>query len=60
MSATNFANHGLTSFDNNNNKNEALNYSSGVLTTSGTGWTYGVPYERFGRRVLELTFKYNF
>jgi hypothetical protein len=66
VSATNFINHALTSFDQNNNQNMALNYSQSALTTSGGGlpvngsWYYGVPYEKFGRRVLELSLRYNF
>ena len=37
-----------------------LNYNSGVLATQGSGWVYGVTNEKFGRRVLEMTLKYNF
>jgi hypothetical protein len=61
VNANNFANHGLTSFDQNNNQNETLSsFTNGVLPTSGNGWTYGVPHENFGRRVIELTVRYNF
>ncbi len=61
VNANNFVNHGLTSFDQNNNQNETLSsFTNGVLPTSGTGWTYGVPHEHFGRRVIELTLRYNF
>ena len=60
MSATNFINHGLSSFDQNNKNNMALSFSNGALTTSGNGWQYGVPTEHFGRRVLELSLRYNF
>ena len=56
----NFINHPLKSFDQNNANNLNLNYTNGVLATSGTGWTYAVPNEKFGRRIVELTFKYNF
>jgi len=56
----NFLNHALNSFDQNNANNINLNYTTGVLATSDKGWQYGVPNERFGRRVLELTVKYNF
>jgi hypothetical protein len=63
FSATNFLNHALTSFDQSNANNLNLNYTAGVLqtgSTSGTPWVYGVPNEKFGRRVLEMTVKYNF
>jgi hypothetical protein len=61
VNANNFANHGLISFDQNNKQNETLaSFTNGALPTSGTGWTYGVPYEHFGRRVIELTVRYNF
>ena len=65
FSATNFLNHPLTSFDQSNPNNLNLNYSSGNLTTqspssSGSPWVYGVPNEKFGRRVLEMSLKYNF
>jgi hypothetical protein len=56
----NFLNHPLESFDQNNANNLNLNYTNGVLKTSDTGWNYGVPNEKFGRRIAELTFKYNF
>lgn len=56
----NFLNHPLRSFDQNNSNNYSLNYTAGVLATQGSGWQYGVPNEKFGRRVLELTAKYNF
>ncbi len=54
----NFFNHPLTSFDQNNANNINLNYTKGVLDTKGV--PYGIPSEKFGRRVLELTLKYNF
>jgi hypothetical protein len=65
FSATNFLNHPLASFDQDNANNLNLNYSAGVLTTSGTGngggWHYGVPNEKFGgRRVMEMSLRYNF
>lgn len=56
----NFINHPLKSFDQNNANNLNLNFTNGVLATSGPGWVYGVTNEKFGRRVAELTFKYNF
>jgi len=56
----NFLNHPLESFDQNNANNLNLNYTNGVLKTSDTGWNYGVPNEKFGLRIAELTFKYNF
>jgi hypothetical protein len=56
----NFLNHALTSFDQNNANNINLNFSDSVLATSGTGWVYGVPNEKFGRRVLEMSLRYNF
>jgi hypothetical protein len=60
LTGMSFLNHPLRSFDNNNSNNYYLNYTDGVLATSGSGWTYGVPNEKFGRRVLEITAKYNF
>jgi hypothetical protein len=64
FSATNFLNHALTSFDQSNNQNLALNYTTGALATTGSAngstWVYGVPNEKFGRRVLEMTLRYNF
>jgi hypothetical protein len=56
----NFINHPLQSFDQNNANNLNLNYTNGVLAASGQDWAYGVPNEKFGRRIAELTFKYNF
>ena len=56
----NFLNHPLTSFDQNNASNLNLNFTKGVLATSGAGWAYGVPNEKFGRRVLEMSLRYNF
>jgi len=56
----NFLNHALTSFDQNNPNNINLNFTNSVLKTSDTNWTYGVPNEKFGRRVLELSVRYNF
>lgn len=64
FSATNFLNHALTSFDQGNSQNLGLNYSAGTLATTGSAnggtWNYGVPNEKFGRRVLEMTLRYNF
>lgn len=64
FSATNFLNHALTSFDQSNGQNLTLNYQTGALTTQGTqsgaDWIYGVPNEKFGRRVLEMSLRYNF
>ncbi len=64
IAGTNFLNHALTSFDQSNSQNMALNYTAGVLATKGTAngatWIYGAPNEKFGRRVLEMTMKYNF
>jgi len=64
FSATNFLNHALTSFDQNNGQNLNLNYSTGALQTTGTAnggtWLYGVPNEKFGRRVLEMSLRYSF
>ena len=64
FSATNFSNHPLTSFDQSNSQNLTLNYQTGVLQTKGTAsgatWVYGVPNEKFGRRVLEMSLRYNF
>lgn len=56
----NFLNHALKSFDGNNANNVKLNFTNGVLQTSDTGWVYGVPNEKFGRRVLELSARYDF
>lgn len=56
----NFINHPLTSFDQNNANNLNLNFTNGAPVASGTGWVYGVPNEKFGRRVLEITARYNF
>jgi len=60
----NFVNHALTSFDQNNANNLNLNFTNGALITSGSAsggnWAYGVPNEKFGRRVLELSLRYNF
>jgi hypothetical protein len=60
LTGMNFLNHALWSFDDNNHNNYYLQYTKDVLATSGDGWTYGVPNEKFGRRVLEVTMKYNF
>jgi hypothetical protein len=64
FSATNFLNHALTSFDQSNGQNLGLNYTTGALATQGSAnggtWVYGVPNEKFGRRVLEMTLRYNF
>jgi hypothetical protein len=60
FTAINFLNHALKSFDQNASNNYVLNYSNGVLATQGDGWMYGVTNEKFGRRVLEMTLKYNF
>jgi hypothetical protein len=64
FSATNFLNHALTSFDQSNSNNLNLNYTTGALQTtgsaSGSTWVYGVPNEKFGRRVLEMSLRYNF
>jgi len=64
FSATNFLNHPLTSFDQSNGQNLTLNYAAGALQTHGTAnggnWVYGIPNEKFGRRVLEMTLRYNF
>jgi len=64
FSATNFLNHPLTSFDQSNGQNLNLNYQTGVLQTTGTAsganWVYGVPNEKFGRRVLEMSLRYSF
>ncbi len=64
FSATNFLNHPLISFDQNNANNLNLNFTSGVLQTTGAGnggsWYYGIPNEKFGRRVLEMSLRYNF
>lgn len=64
FSATNFLNHALTSFDQSNSQNLSLNYTTGTLAAQGTAngatWVYGVPNEKFGRRVLLMTLKYNF
>lgn len=56
----NFLNHALKSFDQNSPNNLNLNFTKGVLATSGTDWVYGVPNVKFGRRVMELTMRYNF
>lgn len=56
----NFLNHALTSFDGSNANNVKLNFTKGVLQTSDTGWVYGVPNEKFGRRVLEMSLRYDF
>jgi hypothetical protein len=64
FSATNFLNHALTSFDQSNGNNLNANYTTGVLQTTGSAngstWLYGVPNEKFGRRVLEMSLRYNF
>jgi hypothetical protein len=64
FSATNFVNHALTSFDQSNANNLNVNYTTGVMQTtgsaSGSTWLYGVPNEKFGRRVLEMSLRYNF
>jgi hypothetical protein len=63
VEAENFLNHALKSFDSSNANNLNLNYTAGVLatsSTSGSPWTYGVPNEKFGRRVIEMTVRYNF
>ena len=60
LTGMNFINHPLKSFDQNNSNNLNLNFNNGVLAMSDTGWTYGVTNEKFGRRVLEMTLKYNF
>lgn len=60
FSGFNFLNHPLTSFDQNNANNLNLNYTTGALASKGTGWAYGVPNEKFGRRVLEMSLRYNF
>ena len=64
FSATNFLNHALTSFDQSNANNLNLNFTTGVFqsagTASGANWVYGVPNEKFGRRVLEMSLRYNF
>jgi len=64
FSATNFLNHPLTSFDQSNANNLNLNFTSGALQTTGAGtggtWNYGIPNEKFGRRVLEMTLRYSF
>ena len=60
----NFMNHALNSFDQNNANNLNLNFTKGVLKAqddSGNGaWVSGVPNVKFGRRVLELSVRYNF
>jgi len=56
----NFLNHALNSFDGSNANNLNLNFNNGVVATSDTAWVYGVPNEKFGRRVLELSLRYNF
>ena len=60
FSGFNYLNHPLTSFDQNNANNLNLNFTNGVLVSSGAGWKYGVPNEKFGRRVLELSLRYEF
>jgi hypothetical protein len=64
FSATNFLNHPLISFDQSNANNLNLNYTTGVMqdtgSASGSTWLYGVPNEKFGRRVLEMSLRYNF
>jgi hypothetical protein len=64
FSATNWMNHPLISFDQGNANNLNLNYTTGVLATSGAAsggtWAYGVPNEKFGRRVLEMSLRYSF
>jgi hypothetical protein len=64
FSATNFLNHPLTSFDSSNGQNLDLKYTTGVLATTGQAnggsWVFGVPNEKFGRRVLEMSARYNF
>jgi hypothetical protein len=60
FTAMNFLNHPLKSFDQNASNNYILNYTNGVLTTQGNGWRYGFTNEKFGRRVLEMSLKYNF
>ena len=64
FSATNFFNHALTSFDQSNSQNLSLNYTAGTLATTGSAnggtWVYGIPNEKFGRRVLEMTLRYSF
>jgi hypothetical protein len=64
FSATNFLNHPLTSFDQSNDQNLKLSASNGVIATSGSAnggtWNYGVPNEKFGRRILEMSLRYNF
>lgn len=60
FSATNFLNHPLISFDQGNANNLNLTAASGQFTPGGANWTYGVPNEKFGRRVLEMTLRYNF
>ncbi len=56
----NFLNHPLKSFDQNNANNINLNYTNSVLAVQGTGWKYGYTNEKFGRRVLEMSLRYNF
>jgi len=60
FTAMNFLNHALRSFDQSNSHNIDLNYNNGVLKTQDTGWIYGFTNEKFGRRVMEMTLKYNF
>jgi len=64
FSATNFLNHPLTSFDSSNGQNLNLTYTKGVLATTGNAnggtWLFGIPNEKFGRRVLEMSVRYNF
>jgi hypothetical protein len=58
FSATNFLNHPLTSFDQSNANNLNVNYATGALQITGSAnggtWVYGIPNEKFGRRVLEM------
>lgn len=56
----NFLNHPLWSFDQNNANNVNLNFNNGVLASQSNGVPYGFPSEKFGRRVLEMTLRYNF
>ncbi len=61
----NFLNHALKSFDQNNANNINLNFNTGALVkvdpkNTIPQWYYGVPNERFGRRVLEMSLRYNF
>lgn len=60
LTGMNFLNHPLKSFDQNNANNLNLNFTDAALDKGNGMWTYGVTNEKFGRRVAELTFKYNF